>query len=78
MDEPSLHRLLDHVELAYEMSVLFDEPEDLAHIKMRWAAKAMIMNGHVPRETFLYAEMFMHADDPHACLTSARHLFPTL
>lgn len=78
MDEPSLHRLLDQVEIAYEMSIQFDEPVETAHNKMRSAAKATILNGHIPRETFLYAEMFMQAADPHACLTSARHLFPTL
>lgn len=78
MDEPSLHRLLDQVEIAYEMSIQFNEPAETAHHKMRSAAKATIVNGHIPRETFLYAEMFMSAADPHACLISARRLFPQL
>lgn len=77
MDENNLHRLLNQVEIAYEMSILSDEPAETAHNKMRGAAKAMILNGHIPRETFLYAEMFMQAADPHACLTNARRLFPT-
>lgn len=78
MNETSLHRLLDQVEIAYEMSIQFDEPAETAHNKMRSAAKATIMNGHIPRETFLYAEMFMQAANPHACLINARRLFPTL
>lgn len=75
MDIYSLRRLLDHVELAAEMSKAYGESKEVIADKMRWAAKSTIVNGHIPRETFAYAEMFMRADDPLVCLANARHLF---
>jgi hypothetical protein len=75
VDNYSLLRLLDQVELASEMAKAYDEPEEAIVNKMRHAAKCSIMNGHIPRETFLYAEMFMQADDPQCCLRNARRLF---
>lgn len=76
MNDASFNRLLDQVELAYEMAKVGNEPHEEAAQKMRVAAKAMIMNGHIERETFPYAEMFMQAADPLACLANARCIFP--
>lgn len=74
MDIYSLLRLLDQVELAAELAKAYDEPEETIADKMRHAAKCSIVNGHIPRETFMYAEMFMQAADPQCCLLSARRL----
>jgi hypothetical protein len=75
VDSYSLRRLLDQVELAAELAKAYGESEEIVADKMRHAAKCSIVNGHIPRETFAYAEMFMQASDPAACLQGARRLF---
>lgn len=75
MNTYSLRRLLDQVELAFEMGKAYGESDEVVADKMRHAAKCSIVNGHIPRETFAYAEMFMQASDPAACLRGARRLF---